>query len=280
VLFLNKYNQITVYSYKLYDLPKWEVNEDRYLHNGGNAMMKRIILLCVLVFFVSSVIVAYGHSQTIEEIRAKMIEAQGGKSALESIKDRTMTGDIEIVQQGLSGTLTIYKKEPDKRRADIEIMGMVITQAYDGQMAWFTNPQTGSSEEVTGDQADIMKRQALPSAASLNPGKYGIKWAYKGKETVDGKDCFVLEQTFDDGLTVTHYVDSKTHLTYKSRSMMTNQMGVEVETEQVYSDFKKVGGVVMAHSITSYQDGEEYTVISFSEVRFNTGLEDSLFKME
>ena len=41
-----------------------------------------------------------------------------------------------------------------------------------------------------------------------------------------------------------------------------------------------VGGVVMAHSITSYQDGEEYTIITFSEVKFNTGLEDTLFEME
>ncbi|MFC2165548.1 hypothetical protein ACFLT2_11205, partial [Acidobacteriota bacterium] len=191
-----------------------------------------------------------------------------------------ITGDLEIVQQGLSGTMTIYKKEPDKRRADIEIMGMMITQAYDGQMAWFKNPQTGSSEEVTGDQADILKRQALPSAAALDPEKYGIKWAYKGKETVDDKDCFVLEQALSDGFTITHYVDSKTYLTYKSKSMITNQMGVEVEMEQIYSDFKKVGGVVMAHSVTSYQDGEEYTTISFSDVKFNTGLEDSLFEME
>jgi len=243
-------------------------------------MMKRTTLLCALILFVFSSVVFYGQSQTIDEIRAKMIDVQGGKSALENIKDRTITGDIEIVQQGLSGAITIYKKEPDKRRADIEVMGMVITQAYDGQVAWFTNPQTGGSEEVTGDQAAIMKRQALPAEASLNPEKYGIKWAYIGKEAVDGKDCFVLEQTFADGLTVTHYVDSTTYLTHKSKSMMTNQMGVEVETEQVYSDFKKVDGVLMAHSVTSYQDGEEYTVITFSEVKFNTGLEDSLFKME
>ena len=243
-------------------------------------MIKKVTILCVLVLFSLSTAASVGNAQTAEEIRAKMIEVQGGRSALESIKDRTITGEIEIVQQGLSGTMTIYKKEPNKRRSDIEIMGMVITQAYDGQIAWFTNPQTGSSDEVTGEQADILKRQALPADASLNPEKYGIKWAFIGKETVDGKDCLVLEQSFDDGLKVTHYVNSETYLTYKSKSMMTNQMGVEVEMEQIFSDFKKVGGMVMAHSITSYQDGEEYTVITFSDVKFNTGLEDSLFEME
>ena len=81
-------------------------------------MIKRTILVCALVFFVFGFVAPDGNAQTIEEIRAKIIEAQGGKAALGSIQDRTITGDIEIVQQGLSGTLTIYKKEPDKRRSD------------------------------------------------------------------------------------------------------------------------------------------------------------------
>ncbi|MBN1224887.1 MAG: hypothetical protein JXB23_16685 [Candidatus Aminicenantes bacterium] len=33
-------------------------------------------------------------------------------------------------------------------------------------------------------------------------------------------------------------------------------------------------------TIVSRQDGEEYTVIKIADIKFNTGLEDSLFKME
>ncbi|GAH91450.1 unnamed protein product, partial [marine sediment metagenome] len=69
----------------------------------------------------------------------KMIEVQGGKKVFESIEDMTLYGTLEMAQQGLSGSITIYKKEPDKMRRDIEIMGMIITQAYDGETAWGVN---------------------------------------------------------------------------------------------------------------------------------------------
>jgi len=32
--------------------------------------------------------------------------------------------------------------------------------------------------------------------------------------------------------------------------------------------------------ITSYQDGEEYSVITITDLETNTGLEDSLFEMQ
>ena len=72
-----------------------------------------------------------------------MIEAQGGRKALAAIKDTTISGTIEMPQMGISGSITIYQKEPDKMRMDMEFMGMVITQAYDGQNAWMVNPADG-----------------------------------------------------------------------------------------------------------------------------------------
>jgi outer membrane lipoprotein-sorting protein len=182
--------------------------------------------------------------------------------------------------QGLSGSLTIYKKEPDKRRTDIEVMGMLITQAYDGEMAWYTNPQTGAAEELSGDQAAQLKRQAMPSLAAVYPEKYGISWEYKDKETIEDKEYLVLSSTYPDGFQVTVYVDPSTYLTYKTKSRTTGQMGTEVEVEQYSADYKKIGGMVFPALITSYQDGEEYSVIAIEDVKTNTGLEDSMFKMQ
>jgi hypothetical protein len=57
-------------------------------------------------------------------------------------------------------------------------------------------------------------------------------------------------------------------------------MGVEVEAEQFNTDYKIVNGLMVAHSIVSFIDGEESQKITVEEVNFNTGLEDSLFKKE
>jgi outer membrane lipoprotein-sorting protein len=242
--------------------------------------MKKILSMSVLGLFCWVLLVSPCTVQDIKEIRAKMVEASGGKEIFESLKDLTITGSLDLTMQGLSGSLTIYKKEPDKRRTDIEVMGMLITQAYDGKIAWFTNPQTGETEELTGDQAAQLKRQAMPSLAAIYPGKYGISWEYKSKETIEDKEYLVLNTTYPDGFKVTVYVDPDTYLTFKTQSVTMGLTGTEVEVEQFSSDYKKIGGMTFPSLITSYQDGEEYSVITIEDVETNTGLEDSLFEMQ
>jgi len=241
--------------------------------------MKKIFSACLLSLFLLSLMTSPGLSQEASEILKKMVEAQGGKKVLEKIKDMTSSGTLELIQMGMTGSITIYKKEPDKVRMDIEVMGMIITQAFDEETAWWVNPQTGSREEAPEQQAEDMKRRALGIDVFIYPEKYGISFAYKGKEKIEEKDYLVLEQTFSDGRKETLYIDPKTYLTYKSKSTTMNQMGVEVEQEIFKSDFKKVDGMTIAYSIIIFQDGEESMNLTLTDVSFNSGLEDSLFKM-
>ncbi len=242
--------------------------------------MKRILSIFFVGLFIVSLAALTLFAQTANDIVAEMVKAQGGEELFKSIKDMTMTGTIELVQQGLSGSLTIYKKEPDKRRLDVEVMGMVFTQAYDGAIAWWTNPQTGAVEEMNEQQTAEIKRQALPIVSILIPEKYGLSFTYKGKEQIEGKDYFVLEETFADGFKATLYVDTKTYLVYKSKAATIGPYGNEVEVEEITTDYRKIGGMNFPQLITSYYDGQEYSVVTIGEVTFNKGLEDSLFKME
>jgi len=241
--------------------------------------MKKIFSAWLLSLFLLSLMTSPGLSQEASDILKKMVEAQGGKKVLEKIKDMTLSGTLEMTQMGMTGSMTWYKKEPDKVRMDMELMGMIITQAYDGETAWWVNPQTGSREEVPERQAENMKKMALGIDHFIYPEKYGISFAYKGKEKIEEKEYLVLEQIFSDGHKATLYIDPKTYLTYKTKSTTVNQMGVEVEQEAFESDFKKVNGMTIPYSIITFQDGEEFMKLTFTEVTFNSGLEDSLFKM-
>ncbi len=245
----------------------------------GGFLMKKVMIFFVLGIFLVSITATPGYSQTAKEIIQKMVEATGGKKALESIDDSTVTGTMELIQQGLSGDITIYNKEPSKIRMDIELMGMVITQAYDGNLAWWTNPQTGATEEMPANEAASMKRDALPRDATFNPEKYGISFASKGKESLEGKDHYVVEQTYADGFKVSLYVDCATYLITKSKGTVSSEMG-DMEFEQFASDYKKVNGLMIAHKITSYMNGAEARILTITDVQYNTGLEDSLFIME
>ncbi len=241
--------------------------------------MKRIFSLAIASLFLISLIAVPGSSQTVQQILEKMIEFQGGRKAIEGIKDMTLSGTLEIAMQGLSGPITLYKKEPDKRRLDVELMGMVITQVYDGKNGWGTNLQTGGIEDMSGEQLAEVKRDSMPVVSILDPQKYGITFSYKGKEEIEGKEYFILDQTYADGFTSTLYLDSKTYLIFKTIVKTTGPMG-EVEMEQFQSDYRKENGLMMAHSVVTYASGEEIQKITIEKVSFNTGLEDSLFEKE
>jgi outer membrane lipoprotein-sorting protein len=216
-----------------------------------------------------------------KQILEKMIEAMGGRKTMESVKDTVASGSMEMVTMGMGGAATMTMKAPNKFRMDIEIMGMSIVQAYDGEIGWFTNPQTGAVEEISGDQLENVKRQAMGDQAFLNPDKYGIVYTFKGTEKLEDKDYNVLLMTYEDGFEATMYVDTETHLVHKTVSIQPNDMtGVEAEMESFTTDYRKVDGMMAAFTITQYMDGEEFMVITLDEVKFNSGVEDDVFKKQ
>ncbi len=244
--------------------------------------MKKLVSLSICALFLVALSAQPASSQTTKEAKAllaKMIEAQGGAKALAAVKDTTITGTLQMTQMGMNGTVTLYQKEPNKMRIDIEVMGMAITQAYDGETAWMTNPQTGAAEALPENYVKEFKRQALGNDSLLNPEKYGITYAAKGKEKIGEIEYLVLEQTMSDGHQLTFYLDPSTYLPYKTKGMTLGQAGVEVMAESILGDYKKVDGIVMAHSLTTYQDGQEYIKMTFTKVAFNSNLEDSFFVM-
>jgi len=224
-----------------------------------------------------------GYGQTAQSVLDKMIEAVGGRKALEAVKDTTITGTVELVQQGMSAPITIYQKEPNKLRVDVEIaaMGMTFTQAYDGQKGWGTNFQTMATEEMSDVMSKDLSHQALGNDSLLNPQKLGITFALKPKEKIEDKDYIVLEQTLADGHKITMFIDPATYLPYKSVAKSLDPMtGGEVDSEAYVSDYRKVGGIMFAHSNRVMSNGAEVQRLTITGVTFNANLDDSLFIMK
>ena len=240
--------------------------------------MKKFAIAGILLALVAGLTVSV-QAQDAKGLLDKMIQAQGGRAALAAVKDSTTSGALEMVQMGMNGSVTMYQKEPDKIRIDIEIMGMVITQAFDGQKAWMTNPQSGSTEEMPETQAASMRRQALGNDSLLNPEKYGISYVLKPKEKVGDKEYFVLEQTYKDGTKATMYIDPGTYLIYKAKAKTQDMTGADVEGETVFDDYKKEGDLMVAHKMIVYQGGAEFIRMTFTKVVNNSKLEDSFFMM-
>ena len=243
-------------------------------------LLKKSIFLTLATAIIAAALTAPGYGQTAQDVLAKMIEAQGGRKAIEAVKDTTLSGTFDLVSMGMSGGMTVYAKEPNKVRIDIEVMGMVITQAYDGQVAWYVNPQTGVTEEMPAAQAKDIQRRALGNDSILNPEKVGVTYTLKDRETVDNKEYIVLEQKLSDGFTTKLYIDPTTYLVVRQRAKAMNPMTqVEADSETILSDYRPVNGLLVPHSSVTSQDGAEMMRVTFTKVACNAGLEDSFFAM-
>ena len=240
--------------------------------------MKKFAVAGILLALLAGLTVS-AQTPDVKGLSDKMIQALGGRAALAAVKDTTTSGTLEMVQMGMNGSVTMYQKEPDKMRIDIELMGMVITQAFDGQKAWMTNPQTGSTEEMPETQGQSMRRQALGNDALLNPEKYGITYVLKAKEKIGDKEYFVLEQTSKDGTKAMMYIDPGTYLIYKAKAKTQDMSGADVEGETVFEDYRKEGDIMMAHKMITYQAGAEFLRMTFTKVTYNASLDDAFFKM-
>ena len=243
-------------------------------------MKKNLFVPLILFLFSIAAFSIPVFAQSIEDILENMIESQGGRTALQEIKDTTLIGFMEIVQMGLGGSLTTYQKEPDRLRMDAKVQGTWITQAYDGEIAWMTNPITGAEEEMPEPMAKDFARSALGNDALLHPEKYGISYTLEGKDVLEGKEYYFITQNFSDGFKAILAVDAETFLIYKTTTTAVNDAGGESFVETVFSDYKKAGPVTLAHSMVTFQDGKEFMKMEITEVKFNTGLEDSFFKMK
>lgn len=244
--------------------------------------MRKIALLAVMGALISGLLTSPEMGEDAKSIIEKMIDASGGRQALEGIKDTTISGEMEILQMGMNGSMTMHHKEPNKFRQDMEIMGMVITNAFDGEVAWMINPQTGSVEEMSGEMLEESRKGALEfgNSAVLYPEKYGITNTLQGKETIDGNEYFIVAQKFANDDTNTLYIDAETYLLHAIKQRSYDMAGSTVDQELIFSDYKKVEGIMFAHTMTVFQNGEEFGILTVSEIKFNSGLEDSLFEME
>ena len=244
--------------------------------------MRRLISMGLAALLLVSLAAAPGFSQDVSDILEKMIEASGGRKALEAVKDTTMVGEMDLPTAGMQAAVTIYHKEPNKFRQEMEVMGMLMINAYDGEAGWYVDPQTQSVEDMTGAQLEESKKGAFEfgNAAILDPEKYGISFTFKGKETVEGKEYLVLVETFPNDEINTLYVDSGTYLLHRMKQKGTDMMESVVDQELFFEDYKKVDGILYSHSMTVMQAGEEFAVVTLTDVTFNSGLEDSLFAKE
>lgn len=239
--------------------------------------MKKYLGGCLAALLFAGWMTSPVSGQGTDEILEKMIEAMGGRRTLEDIEDMTIVAEVNMLELGLEARVTNFFKKPGLGRVDIELSGSVISQVFDGKRAWMVNPETEAKEQMPDEVQESAKRDSLGFFSLLNPEKSGIVFIFSGREKIGGKEYLVLEEEYEGGCKTTHYLDPETYLRFKSEGRVVDGMMMEVDEETLFSDYRRVGGVWIAHSIVVYQNGQMCLTSTVTSVKFNSGLEDSLF---
>jgi len=210
-----------------------------------------------------------------ETILDKSVEATGGKAAFAKMHSSIITGSMELPAMGIKGTMVVTKAEPDKSLTEIEIAGVgTIKQGYDGSVAWEMNPMQGARVK-DGDEKAAAKLQAHFHEENWRDEYKKVETV--GAEAVDGKDCYKLVLTPNEGSPITQYIDKKTSLVTKIAMTVNTAMG-EVAVEVMPSDYRKEGEVLVAHKLQTSQGGQDITII-FDNIKFNPDLAKDRFDL-
>jgi hypothetical protein len=237
--------------------------------------LRRLAFIVTLLLFSLNL-----SAQTVDEVIAKHIEAQGGMAKLKALQSIRMTGKFEA--GGMQAIFTQLYKRPMKTRLDIQIQGMSMVQAYDGHNGWKIVPFTGKKdpEPMTNDELKNIRGQADIDGPLMDYKAKGSTVELIGKEKIDGGDAYHLKVTLKDGSLREMYLDASTFLVSKIL-VKTTMQGAEVELESNATDYRQVDGVMFPFSIEQHATsgngpGQK---ISFTKVEVNPPVQDSIFRM-
>jgi hypothetical protein len=193
----------------------------------------------------------------------KAIEATGGKAAFEKVHNRATKGTVEITPPGMKGTLMVYEAAPSKKYVVIELEGGPKEESgTDGQVFWQIS-QTGA-RVLEGEERALHAREAVFNG-ELQWRKLFKKAECVGVEDVDGKPCYKIVLTPEEGRPETRYYDRKSYLLQKSEITVMTGMG-EIPVKTMYTDYKKVDGMLFPLKATQDAGGMQQMVVTLTSI--------------
>jgi len=211
---------------------------------------------------------------TVDQVLDKHLAAMGGQAAFDKITSRTARATIEIPDMGMTGSMTITEKAPNKSLVVIEIAQMTVREGTDGVVAWDENPQTGLREKSGIELAEYRRGSMFNVEARLKTAY--PKMNVTGRDTVNGRPVIVIDAIPEQGAPVKIFFDSETGLILKQVGSRETPQG-PTSFESFYEDYRTVDGIKQPHVLR--QVTAQFTsVIRITEMKHNVPVDDALFK--
>jgi hypothetical protein len=212
---------------------------------------------------------------TVDQVIEKYVTAAGGREAMEKVTSRVSTGTFEIADAGMSGSITISEKAPNKSMALIDLPGMgQVREACDGTVAWEDAPGAGVREKAGAELADAVRGCVFNAELQLMTLYKTV--VVSGKEAIEGKDAYVVVATPAEGAVTKLYFDVASGLMVRQSSTRETPQG-PMDVDVLISDYRAVDGVKMPFSIRQVS-AMATVVIKIAAIKQNVPIDDAIFK--
>lgn len=233
--------------------------------------------LQAFLFILSINIVTLAQELTLDQILGKNEEALGGAAALKNIKALQLS-----YRSGVSLNTT-YLRLPDCRRSELSFQGRQLINGQSGKSRWNLNPlqspmlRTQEREPVAGWIESEMASQ-IHWLAGIKAAGGAVELL--GRETIKDLPAYKLKVTPVNNQSMTYYLDAGTFLPLKTLTRIESGQRF-METERYPGDFKKVDGILFAHSAEIKITGEFAGTSreDYEKIAVNPPMDDSLFKV-
>jgi outer membrane lipoprotein-sorting protein len=217
--------------------------------------------------------------QTVDEIIAKNIQAQGGLEKLKSVESRRTSGKLDA--GFIRADMVQENKRPGKVREEFSLQGLTQIQTYDGKTGWQINPFGGrrDPEQLSADDTKSLQIDADIDGPLVDYQSKGHKAEYMGHDSVEGTDCYKIKLTLKNGDIRTYYLDTDSYLAIKleTQTMIRGEMQ---DSETYFGDYEQVDGIYYPFAIETGQKGDPNRVkITIEKIEPNVPFDDSLFSM-
>jgi hypothetical protein len=211
------------------------------------------------------------------------IEALGGNAYL-NIEDMTQDGRSYSFHHGepsgAGGLFWRFYRFPDKERIELT-KKRDVAYVYRGDEGFEITYKGVRSDEPKA-VADFVRRRKYSLDWVLRKWLHepGIALFYDGASVAAEKDTQQVTLVNTHNESVTLYLDTTSHLPVKKTFSWRDPTDKERNLEgEVYDNYKPVEGVMTPFSVTRFYNGDMASQRFLNSVRYNTGLNDSLFNV-
>lgn len=219
---------------------------------------------------------------SVDELWKRIVDAAGGEAAIRKYASSTSEIEVDLVNQGVTGTGTTWAKAPAATATSITLtafgktIGTVRTYfdgAAGGEEISFAPTQTYSGrrledERIGATYFEILNWKTLYKSVVI-----------RGKQKLGDEEAYVVVKTPEKANPVTDYYSTKDFRLLRRDSIVwSDTANTGLPSTSTMSDYRQVEGVWVPFMITTNNIANGDIVVRVKSIKLGAAIDDAVFR--